>query len=100
MGCEHGCSKAWPMTLEEPAPDAAPFGLLRFSRLCGLAPDVVRDCAQEQGMEVSELVDNVVYASAPAASSHPVILAKWLVQFHFDRDRLRDIHVERGLIGP
>lgn len=88
------------MTLEQPASAAGPVGLLRLSRLCGVAPEAVRDFAREQGMEVSELVDNVVYASAPAASSHPVILAKWLVQFHFDGDRLRDIRVERGLIGP
>jgi hypothetical protein len=63
-------------------------------------PEDVQRLAKKQGMEVSGLVDKVVYASMPAPSSHPLVSAKWLVQFHFDGGRLRDIRVRRGLSGP
>jgi hypothetical protein len=66
----------------------------------GATPEEVRRLAQGQGMEVSALIDDVVYASAAAISSHPMILAKWLVQFQFEGDRLREIRVKRGLTGP
>ena len=63
-------------------------------------PEDVQRLAKKQGMEVSGLVDGVVYASKPAPSSHPLVSAKWLVQFHFDGGLLRDIRVRRGLSGP
>ncbi len=70
------------------------------SVMADASPVEVQRLARKQGMEVSNLVDNVVYGSAPAASEHPIISAKWLVQFHFDGDRLREIRVRRGLTGP
>src|SRR5687768_496313 len=39
-------------------------------------PEDVQRLAKKQGMEVSGLVDKVVYASMPAPSSHPLVSAK------------------------
>jgi hypothetical protein len=66
----------------------------------GATAEAVRRFALRQRMEVSELADNVVYASAPARSGHPLIEAQWLVQFRFKGGELRAVRVERGLTGP
>jgi hypothetical protein len=72
--------------------------------LCRLMVDAtpgdVQELAKKQGLEASQLVDDVIYASAPAPSSHPLISAKWLIELHFAGGRLRDILVRRGLSGP
>lgn len=66
----------------------------------GMPADAVRAFAEAQGMEVSPLRDGTIYASAPAPGDHPLLKAKWLVQFRFDdRHALRETTVKEGLIG-
>jgi hypothetical protein len=64
------------------------------------SPRQVRSLLTGQGCECSEPVDGVVYCSAPARSHLPLVGAKWLMEFHFQRDELREITVRKGLTGP
>ena len=67
----------------------------------GASPDAVREAEQARGLEVSELMDGVVYASAPARGGFPLVRAKWLLQFRFDDgERLADVQLRRGVTGP
>jgi hypothetical protein len=88
-------------------PDRDIAAALSFARMSlaglrvGASPGTVRDTAQSRGLEVSELVDNVIYASAPARRRFPLMPAKWLLQFRFHGgERLVDVVLRRGIAGP
>lgn len=61
--------------------------------------DVISFCTAQR-LEHSELVNNVIYCSAPAPNRWWLIKSKWLIQFHFEQDRLAAITVETGHTGP
>lgn len=67
----------------------------------GASPDDVQRVARDRGLEVSELHDTVVYASAPARRRFPLVAAKWLMQFRFETgDRLASVFLRRGVTAP
>jgi hypothetical protein len=60
----------------------------------------VKLLSEKEHMECSELIDGVIRCSLPAPTRLFLIKAKWLMEFHFDGEVLKDIKVQKGLIGP
>jgi hypothetical protein len=66
----------------------------------GGSVSLVRDFMVKQGCQCSELVEGVVYCSAPARSRLFLVGAKWLIELHFRDNRLVGSNVTKGLTGP
>ncbi len=60
----------------------------------------VKAFASNQQLECSDVVENVIYCSALAASRWWMVRRKWLMRFHFQGNVLNRIDVREGLIGP
>ncbi len=63
-------------------------------------PGDVHAFARSNGLECSDLVDDVIHCSAPARSRMRFVAGKWLLRFVFEDDRLQRIEVQKGLTGP
>jgi hypothetical protein len=62
--------------------------------------DDVLSFAKENQLECSDLTGNIIYSSAPAKSKLPLVKSKWLIEFQFSEDRLKQVKIQLGLIGP
>jgi hypothetical protein len=60
----------------------------------------VRSFSAQQGWECSDIIDQIIYCSTPATSKWFFVKAKWLIQFHFENNKLTLISVNKGLTGP
>ena len=63
-------------------------------------PEQVKEFVSRQGLECSDLIDDVIYCSSPAKRLLFVFPAKWLIEFHFDSGKLANISVSIGYITP
>lgn len=59
----------------------------------------IRAWCVSECLECSDVVENVIYSSAPAHSKNWLIKSQWLIQFQFIGDELKRVEVAEGLTG-